>query len=82
MITNKTAMNIEDMSESGKLSTVALETAKMYGQDRAYWTRAAELYRLYKQEVADRLIGDELGEEFLLDVEMCEMYLRESGLAK
>ena len=75
-------INIEDMSTSGILSTAALETAKTYGQDEKGWSRTAELYRMYKQEVAERMIEEELGEDFLLDSEMCEMYLLSLGLVK
>jgi len=70
-----TIKNIQDMSDSGILVATALETAKIYGQVSEDWKRVAEIYSLYKEEVANQMIEEELGEEYLLDVETCKEWL-------
>ena len=73
MATNKT-IRVEQMSDSSILVTMAIKAAH---EDKT-WNKVAELYGLAQKEIADQIIEEELGEEYLLDVEICrEMLLSE-----
>jgi len=70
-----TIKNIDQLSDSGILVFAALEAMKIYGQVSEHWKRVAEIYSLYKSEFADRMIEEELGDGYLLDVETCKEWL-------
>ncbi|HEX3643159.1 MAG TPA: hypothetical protein VHV10_17875 [Ktedonobacteraceae bacterium] len=69
-----TIKNIQDLSDTGILVVAALEAVKTE-ESPAEWKRAAEIYSLYKLEIADQMIDEELGFEYTLDVETCREWL-------
>ncbi|HEX3640644.1 MAG TPA: hypothetical protein VHV10_05085 [Ktedonobacteraceae bacterium] len=74
MATNKT-IKVGEMSDTGILVTAAREFAKTYGQVKEDWEKVENLYTFYKKEIADKLIKEQLGEDYLLDIEECREYL-------
>lgn len=69
--------NIEVMSDSEVLVSVALATAEAYGQVPQHWQWVAEIYadKAYSEDRASLIIEEKLGDEYLLDVETCREWL-------
>ena|SRR2546423_4424765 len=74
MATKKT-IKVSEMSDTGILVTEALNASKQNGECKEDWEKVAEIYTLYKKEVADALIEEQFSDEYLLDIESCREYL-------
>ena len=71
-----TIIIIKDLSDTGILVATALVASATSGQSLENWKRAAEIYSFYKLEIAYQMIEEQLGDEYLLDVETCRDWLK------